>query len=205
MADRADEREKQQEQQERNTLEHHVTVWKSKPEKHGVIIGSGILTAAMLVLGVWLVWGTLAASVIAVLILVLAGVIHYLLQQHFRMEQAILYRDNNELFLIMLDKSDKELKKYLNGELDIDLTGKKPGDIIVELAEWSVICYIADVHSINESKEQVYAMFIKYDLLPYKLRKDMLFMIKRSRYENFDELVEFLYYKLGKEESKAYA
>ena len=181
---------------EEQQQEQPIMVWKPKPEDHKLIVICAFLSAAMLILGILLLWGKIAATVATVLMIPLGIRIHYKLQQKIKLENAIIYLDSDEMFLIFLDKADTELRKYLCGELDVDRAGRKPEEILVDLAEWSVLCHITHICNILEKKEKKIMLYTLYDLLPYNYQGDVGIPVKEKCFENFDVLMEFAYRKL---------
>lgn len=167
-----------------------VKVWKPMPEDHKLFIFCVLLSAAMILLGVLLVWGKIAMAVAAVLLIALGIRIYYNLQKMLKMERAIFYQDRGEMYIIFPDKEDTELTKYLQGELEVDRT-KKPEDILCDLAEWSIICRIKDVYKIYEKKERKFMIYVTYDLIPYPcLVGEMGIAVKEKCFENFDDLMK---------------
>lgn len=167
-----------------------VKVWKPMPEDHTLIIFCVLLSAAMVLLGILLVWGKIAMAVAAVLLIALGIRMHYKLQKMLKMERAIFYQDRGEMFIIFLDKEDTELAKYLQGELEVDRT-KKPEDILCDLAKWSIICRTKDVYKIYEKKERKFMIYITYDLIPYPcFVGEMGIAVKEKCFENFDDLMK---------------
>lgn len=181
--------EKQQENVQQED-DQQVKVWKPMPEDHRLFIICAISSAAMVVLGVLLVWGWIVATVVTVLMIMLGIYVHFMLQKRLKLEKAIFYLEKGELFLISLHKADTELDKYLRGELDVDLTGKSPGQAILELAEFSVICHITWIHNIFEKKDSKFTMYITYELCPYPYTGNMGIPVRKKCYENFEGLME---------------
>lgn len=168
-----------------------VRVWKPMPEDHTLFIVCAVISAVMVVLGVWLAWGGTIAAVSAILMIPLGVYVLFKQQRRLKMDKAIFYTEKGEMFLISLNKADKELDKYLSGELEVDLKDKFPGQSLLELAERSVICHIPIVSNIREKKENLFMMYVLYELYPYPYEGNMGIPVKRKCYENFDELLEF--------------
>lgn len=180
--------EEQQEFQE-------TKVWKPMPEDHKLFIICALLSAAMILFGILLVWGKTAAAVVAVMMIILAIFTHFKLQKKLKLEKAIFYQDRGEMFVIFLNRGDEELAKYLQGGLEVD-KAKNPGDILCDLAEWSVICRIRVIHKIFEKKEKKFMLYTSYDLVPYPCYEGtMEIPVKEKCFENFDELMKLAFFK----------
>lgn len=175
--------------------DQQVKVWMPMPEDHRLFIICAVLSAAMVVLGVLLVWGWIVAAVAAVLMILLGIYVHFKQQKRLKMEKAIIYLEKGEMFLISLHKGDTELEKYLRGKLDVDLTGKFPGQALLDLAEFSVICHISRVSNIFQKKEDMFMMYVTYELYPYPYTGNMEIPVKKKCYENFEGLMELAYSK----------
>lgn len=192
----------EQSKQKQPEQEQPVMVWKLKPVDHKLMVICAFLSAAMLILGILLLWGKLAAAVVTVLMIPLGIYIHYKLQRRIKMERATIYLDSGEMFLIFLDKADTELRKYLNGELDVDRAGRKPEEILVDLAEWSVLCHITQVCNILEKREKKFILCTFYELLPYAYSANLEIPVTRKCFENYDTLMEFAHVKLAQYRKK---
>ena len=94
------------EKQHDETHDHlPVKVWKPMPEDHTLFIVCAVISAAMVVLGAWLVWGWIVAMVITVLMIPLGVYVLYKQQRRFKMDRAIFYTEKGEMFLISLNKA----------------------------------------------------------------------------------------------------
>lgn len=174
--------------------EKPVRVWRPMPEDHRLFIGCAFLSAGMIILGILLVWGWIAAAA-ATGLTALAGIFfHFMQQSRLKMENAIIYEEKGEMFMIFLYKTDTKLDKYLRGELEVDLTGKFPGQSLLELAEYSVICHISHVNNI-ERKEDKCTLYVTYELYPFPYIGSIGIPVRKKCYKNYEglmELVEFI-------------
>lgn len=181
--------------EEQRKEEQPVKVWRPLPEDHRLFIGCAFLSAGMIILSVLLTAGWVAASVTAVLVILLGIGFHFMQQERLKLESAIIYQEQGEMFLIFLYKADKELDKYLRGELEVDLTGKSPGQVLLELAEYSVICHISSIVNIFEKKENKFMLYVTYNLCSYPYTGNMGIPVRKKCYENFEELMESVEFK----------
>ena len=178
--------EEQQEQQDKQPIK----VWIPSPESHKVIIVSVIVAIGMIFTGILLVWGHIAAIVSGVLMIIIAVWIHFLLQRWLKLEKGILYWDRGEFFVIFLNKKDKKLDAYLHGQLEVDTAARKPAEVLLELAELSVISHIEEVHNTCEKNNEKIILYVTHDVVPYKYTGYMALHLKPKCYENYDELLQ---------------
>lgn len=167
-----------------------VKVWIPSPESHKVIFISVFATIGMIFIGILLIWGHIAAIVSGVLMIVIAVWIHFLLQRWLKLEKAILYWDRGEFFVIFLNKKDKLLDAYLHGQLEVDTAARKPAEVLLELAELSVISHISVVYNICEKDNGKIILYVTHDVIPYPYTGYMELRFKPECYENFDELLQ---------------
>lgn len=167
-----------------------VKVWIPSPESHKVIFISVFATMGMIFIGILLIWGHIAAIVSGVLMIALAVWIHFLLQRWLQLEKAILYWDRGELFVIFLNKKDKKLAAYLHGQLEVDTAAGEPAEILLELAELSVISHISEVNNTCEKANGKMILYVTHDVIPYPYTGYMELRLKPKCYENYDELLQ---------------
>lgn len=178
-----------EEQQQEDQLKQ-VKVWIPSPESHRVIIVSVVVTIVVIFMGILLIWGHIAAIVAGVLMIALVIWIHFLLQRWIKMEKGILYWDRGEFFLIFLNKKDKKMSAYLHGQLEVDTTAKEPAEILLDLAELSIVCHIQEVVNTCETKKEKIILYVTYDVVPYPYTGYMEIHLKEKCYENYDELLQ---------------
>lgn len=167
-----------------------VKVWIPSPESHKVIFISVFATIGMIFIGILLIWGHIAAIVSGVLMIALAVWIHFLLQRWLQLEKAILYWDRGELYVIFLNKKDKKLAAYLHGQLEVDTTAGEPAEVLLELAELSVISHISEVNNTCEKANGKMILYVTHDVIPYPYTGYMELRLKPKCYENYDELLQ---------------
>lgn len=177
-------------QHEEQQQKQSVKVWIPSPESHKVLIISIIAAIGMIFIGILLIWGHIAAIVSGVLMIALAIWIHFLLQRWLQLEKAILYWDRGEFFVIFLNKKDKKLDAYLHGQLEVDTAARKPAEVLLELAELSVISHISEVHNTCEKDNGKIILYVSHDVIPYPYTGYMELRLKPKCYENYDELLQ---------------
>lgn len=183
--------EEQEEQAKELQDNQQVKVWIPSPESHRVIIISVIVAIVVIVMGILLIWGHIAAIVSGVLMITIAVWIHFLLQRWIKLERGILYWDRGEFFIIFLNKKDKKLDAYLHGQLEVDTTARKPEETLLDLAELSVICHIQEVNNTCEkNNKEKFILYVTYDVVPYPYTSYMEIPLKAKCYENYDELLQ---------------
>ena len=170
--------------------EQQVKVWIPSPESHKVVIVSVIAAIGMIFIGILLIWGHIAAIVAGVLMIVIAVWIHFLLQRWLKLEKSILYWDRGEFFVIFLNKKDKNLDAYLHGQLEVNTAARKPAEVLLELAELSVICHIREVRNTCEKDNGKIILYVIHDVIPYPYTGYMELRLKPKCYENYDELLQ---------------
>lgn len=177
------------EEHQEQSDKQQVKVWIPSPESHKVIIVSVIAAIVTIFVGVLLIWGHIAAIVSGVLMIVIAVWSHFLLQRWIKLERGILYWDRGELYMIFLNKKDKKLEAYLHGQLEVDTAARKPAEVLLDLAELSVISHIREVHSTCQKNKEKIILYVTHDVIPYPYKGYMALHLKEKCYENYDELL----------------
>lgn len=175
--------------QEKPSDDQQTKVWFPTPHNHRVIIISTIASIILASTGILLVWGPIVASVVCVLLIVLAIWIHFLRQKWIRLDQAILYLDRGELYIIFLNKKDTELDAYLHGQRKEEIAGRSPEEVLLDLAKLSVISHIPEVVT-TRKKEDTTILFVSHRVIPYPYTCFMEIPISEKKYDNFDELLQ---------------
>lgn len=172
-------------------------IWISTPKRHNKAILCTVAAAFILLLGIFLIGGyklCLAAGILMVLLTIL---INFLMQKSITIANSIFYFDRGEMYMISLHKEDKELRAYLYGQMDEPPTLlEKPGALLLEMADKSVIWHINDIPSITELKSHPdnkrYKILFSFDLPGYAYDSIMEIKIQQKHFQRFESLIHAL-------------
>lgn len=181
--------EKCEEQREQPVEQQQTKVWFPTPHNHRVIIISTIVSIILASTGILLIWGPIAASVVCILLIMLAIWIHFLRQRWIRLDRAILYLDRGEFYIIFLNKKDTELDAYLHGKREEEIAGRSPEELLLDMARLSVISHIPEVVT-TRKKDDTTILFVSHRVIPYPYTCLMEIPISEKKYENYDELMQ---------------
>lgn len=177
-------------------------IWISVPGDHTKLIISIVAAGVMALLGILIVGGYEQCITIAMAMLTMAVLVHFLLQRRITLSKLIYYYDRGKLFLISLNKRDKKLDAYLHGQLaaqEQPSPEKTPAEILEELTnQTSVIWSITQVLEIEDKKGQPdnkkYMVLMLFDLFLYPYKTSAIsVMLYQKRFENFEGLMQILW------------
>lgn len=99
--------------------------------------------------------------------------------------------------MISLHKEDKELRAYLYGQMEEPPSLlEKPGALLLELADKSVIWHMGKIPSITELKSRPnnkrYKVLFSFDLAGYAYDSIMEIVIQQKNFERFESLIHAL-------------
>ncbi|MCM1119483.1 MAG: hypothetical protein NC543_09005 [bacterium] len=169
--------------------QQQTKVWFPARESHRVLVISVIVSIILATTGILLIWGHIAAMVVCVLLIILAIWIHFLRQRWLQLDRGILYFDRGEFYIIFLNKKDTELDAYLHGQLKVDIEGRSPEELLLDLARLSVISRIPEIIAIRKKDNKTF-LAASHRVIPYPYTSFMEIPTSERKYEHFDDLMQ---------------
>ncbi len=172
-------------------------IWISVPKKHNQAILCAVAAGAILLLGILLIGGYRLCLTVGIWMVLLAILINFMMQKTITIANSIFYFDRGEMYMISLHKEDKELRAYLYGQMEEPPSLlEKPGALLLELADKSVIWHMGKIPSITELKSRPnnkrYKVLFSFDLAGYAYDSIMEIVIQQKNFERFESLIHAL-------------
>lgn len=172
-------------------------IWISVPKRHDKAILCAVVAGVILLLAIFLIGGYGLCVAVAILMAFLTFWVHFLMQKRITIANIIFYFDRGEMYMVSLHKEDRELRAYLYGQMEEPpLLSEKPGALLMDLADKSVIWHIQSISSITEFRSHPnnkrYKIYFSFDLPGYQYESVLEIVIQQKHFDGFESLMDTL-------------